>query len=109
MSHFAKILLTLCVIAGFSVGFSHKFSHDSHDECSHAHSSEKGSHSHDDGDSDTDSTCHHHACCHLPAADRPLGDLVLASAFHSILVEIAADNSAMPVGPVYSLDKPPLI
>ncbi|MFD2256523.1 hypothetical protein ACFSSA_07540 [Luteolibacter algae] len=111
MNIFVKILLTLCVFAGFSAGMAHKYIHSSHDECAMAHASEAGKHSHnDDGDEGkSHPTPHHHECCHAPSADFPKGNPTIQVVFQTIYVEHSMDHSMIPDGPVYSLDKPPLI
>jgi hypothetical protein len=83
--------------------------HGMFDDCaSHCESDHRNS---DGGDHDHngDPAPHHHACCHLPSADRATDPLSLRIGFECVLVEIAPDCSLVPDEPVFALDKPPLI
>jgi len=113
MSFIARLLLCLCVFAGMASGMIHTTSHDSHDECAHAHSNDhhEGSTdpSHPSHDSDHPDSPHHHDCCHYPAADRTTIAITMPCSFLTDLVEISADRSLVPDEPLFLLDKPPLI
>lgn len=97
----------LCVFAGLGASMVHGALHENHKDCvshcGHEHDGEQ--HDHEDPGTEP----HHHACCHLPNADRVKNSFSLPTVFLAVLVEIAPDRSLVPDEPVFALDKPPLI
>jgi len=114
----SRLLLCFCVFAGMASGMVHTTTHDSHDDCAHAHSHDHHDHHDHEGSgdpsqpedaSDHPDTHHHHDCCHYPAADRPSLAITMPCSFLTDLVEISTDRSLVPDEPLFLLDKPPLI
>lgn len=113
MSLVARIILSLCVLAGMASGMIHTAAHQSHDECAHSHHDHDAtgdlSHSHSHDDSEHPDTPHHHDCCHYPSADQPMMEISLTCSFITDLVKISNEHSLVPEEPLFLLDKPPLI
>ena len=108
---FARLLLFLCVFVGMSVGMAHGSLHGENEKCMSHCETDYGNHgdSHDNNDAGSVPSHHHHACCHLPTADRATDSLSLCIGFQCVLLEIVADCSLVPDEPVFALEKPPLI
>lgn len=108
-----RVLLSLCILAGFCSGMVHKGFHHSHDDCGAPHShdadGDHGDHGGNVGGDEGKDAPHHHNCCHFPTADCTPDWISRIITFQPILVEISSDDSLIPEEPVFALDKPPLI